>query len=78
MRPRTRVRQSLNERAFKALRINATTADSLSPNCSSIASNGVSSCQAMAMMADASASANLALGSDSLGMTFMKSRFGFR
>lgn len=55
-RPRTRMRQTLNERAFSCARIKAMTSGSGKPNCKAIASKGVSSCQAMAMMPDTSAS----------------------
>ena len=44
------MRQTVNERGFKCSRIIAMTSDSLTDNCKAIASNGVSSCQAMAMM----------------------------
>ena len=49
-------RQALIDLAFSCARIKAMTSGSVKPNCKAIASKGVSSCQAMAMMPDTSAS----------------------
>ena len=69
-RPAMRLRHIRKDDAFISRRIRAMTADSLSPNCSSIASNVVRSSHAISMILEMSAGSNSVLK----GCEFMHSR----
>lgn len=55
-RPVTRLRHSLKLEGFRDRRMNSITSDSLKPNCTSIASNGVRSSQAISITREVSSS----------------------